>query len=96
MVRSSKQLDVDCRETGTEEIVRALGKPWDTPLGEMNPQQLRETTLDPATRTLRRITLTDAAAAATSFETMMGKAIEPRRKFIDEHALNVSDLAAAV
>lgn len=65
-------------------------------LGEMNPQQLRETTLDPATRTLRRITLTDAAAAATSFETMMGKATEPRRKFIDEHALNVSDLAAAV
>ncbi len=65
-------------------------------LGEMNPLQLKETTLDPATRTLRRITLTDAAAAATSFETMMGKATEPRRQFIDEHALNASALTEAV
>ena len=65
-------------------------------LGEMSPLQLKETTLDPATRTLRRITLTDAAAAATSFETMMGKATEPRRRFIDEHALNASALTEAV
>jgi topoisomerase-4 subunit B len=65
-------------------------------LGEMQADQLRETVLDPATRTLRRLTIEDAALAARSFETMMGKATEPRKKFINEHALSVGTLIETV
>jgi len=61
-------------------------------LGEMNAEELRETTLDPKNRTLVKVTLTDAAAADEMFRVLMGDKVEPRREFIEKHALDVRNL----
>jgi DNA gyrase subunit B len=61
-------------------------------LGEMNAEELRDTTLDPANRTLVRITMTDAANADDLFRVLMGEQVEPRRDFIERHALDVKNL----
>lgn len=61
-------------------------------LGEMNAEQLWETTMDPATRTLVKVTLDDAITADHMFSMLMGEEVPPRRKFIEQHALSVDNL----
>jgi len=61
-------------------------------LGEMDAEELRETTMDPATRTLVQVTMEDAASADLVFSMLMGDQVEPRRAFIEENARLVSNL----
>ena len=61
-------------------------------LGEMNPEQLWETTMDPESRTLLRVTLENSVETEHMFIVLMGEQVEPRRNFIEKHALEVKDL----
>ena len=61
-------------------------------LGEMNAEELWQTTMNPETRVLLRVTVDDAAAANEIFEKLMGPDVEPRKKFIQAHAKSVRNL----
>ena len=61
-------------------------------LGEMNPQQLWDTTMDPEKRTLLKVNIEDAAAADRTFDMLMGSSVPPRKRFIITHANEVRNL----
>jgi DNA gyrase subunit B len=61
-------------------------------LGEMNAEQLAETTMRPGARTLLRVTVDDAGRANALFQILMGEEVEPRRAYIQEHAVEVTNL----
>ncbi len=80
-----EELEVKEGETGVK-IQRYKG------LGEMNPEQLWETTMNPDTRCIKQVNLDDAAESDWIFTVLMGEEVEPRRKFIQEHAKEVMNL----
>lgn len=90
------QLEVPTREALLEKVLAAAKKDLSIQrykgLGEMNPEQLWETTMNPEKRTLLQVRIDDAVETDEMFTVLMGDAVEPRRKFIEDNALDVRNL----
>jgi DNA gyrase subunit B len=85
---SDKEKDKALKEIGSDKV----GVQRYKGLGEMNPEQLWETTMNPQNRTLLLVTVEDAAEADRTFDMLMGDAVDPRKKFIQTHAKSVRNL----
>jgi DNA gyrase subunit B len=97
-VRKSKDIRYVYSEAEREKVVAELGGMKDVGiqrykgLGEMNPEQLWETTMNPENRILLQVTIEDAAAADRTFDMLMGNEVAPRKRFIQSHAKKVRNL----
>jgi len=94
-----KKIHYAYTEAERDQVIKGLGVDGDRVslsrykgLGEMNPEQLWDTTMDPANRILLQVTIEDAAAADRTFDMLMGAAVPPRRRFIQTHAKEVRNL----
>src|SRR2546426_1124125 len=96
-VKKGKELHYAYTEKQREDLAKKLGDKGIVyqrykGLGEMNAEELWETTMDPARRLLKQVTIEDAATADALFSILMGEAVEPRRQYIQEHAKEVVNL----
>ena len=99
LVRKGKESRYAYSDAEKDQAVKDLGKDGKEltiqrykGLGEMNPEQLWETTMNPANRVLLQVTIEDAAAADRTFDMLMGNAVPPRKRFIQTHAKKVRNL----
>jgi len=96
-IRKGKETHYAYTEKQREDLAKQLGDKGVVyqrykGLGEMNAEELWETTMDPARRILKQVTIEDAAAADALFSVLMGEAVGPRRQYIEEHAKDVVNL----
>ena len=96
LMKKGKKREYVYTEKERDRVAKQWGAPVDMQrykgLGEMNPDQLWETTMDPANRILLQVNIDDAATADHTFDMLMGSSVPPRRKFIQTHAKNVRNL----
>ncbi|VAW42287.1 DNA gyrase subunit B, partial [hydrothermal vent metagenome] len=94
--KGEKTFDINGLEDGIEQLFKLAKKGLTISrfkgLGEMNPEQLWETTMDPETRRLLQVTIEDAIGADEVFSTLMGDVVQPRREFIEQNALHATNL----
>ncbi|MFA5053147.1 MAG: DNA topoisomerase (ATP-hydrolyzing) subunit B [Parcubacteria group bacterium] len=95
-VQSGKQQKYAYSDAEKDEIIASMGGNPSIQrykgLGEMNPEQLWETTMDPSVRTMKQVTIEDGKEADKMFDILMGSEVEPRKRFIQVHASSVKNL----